>query len=391
MHYYRLESQNDSRPLNDHEMLACIIEEAGKLNRHDVTHLLRYSQLTSEPTASLFSLLDEVMARIKADASRQQAAAEHPGFKGTKLADGISTKVFNRKKCRRSDEHSSDVKSTQRGLRKKSKPKKANISNSQSVKNIPARFLRVSDSKCEEKEPKRLSTSRNFRLKSRDEIAKSIAQSSPKLKSGKHHEPLEKPVTPASYFSLSTIRHNNQSKKSSDVKKRLNESKSSKHSKCASIQSAAGTIVSKFKMNSMFLRNMKKSSNPRSAERSKQEAADKIQVINDGSQSGRLVRLTVNTGKNSGAPLVQINNILGDVSKVKSGALSKHDSLKKACKEPTGAASDKGRSRSRKSPSIEIATDHDRLKVQSLLKKSNAAYDKQAIASYLRKNRLVNV
>jgi hypothetical protein len=39
--YYRLESQNDRKSLSDHEMLACIIEEAGKLNRYDVTHLLR--------------------------------------------------------------------------------------------------------------------------------------------------------------------------------------------------------------------------------------------------------------------------------------------------------------------------------------------------------------
>jgi hypothetical protein len=39
--YYRLESQNDHKHLSDHEMLASIIEEAGKLNRHDVTHLIR--------------------------------------------------------------------------------------------------------------------------------------------------------------------------------------------------------------------------------------------------------------------------------------------------------------------------------------------------------------
>lgn len=390
MRYYRLESQNDRKPLTDHEMLACIIEEAGKLNRHDVAHLLRYPRLTSDQRAPLFGLLEEVMDKIRAEARLCKSDHEQPGSKATKLADAISTKVFNRKKCRRSDDHSSDVKSTQRALRKKSKPKKANISNSQSVKNIPARFLRISDSKGEDHDAKRLSTSRNFRLKSRDEIAKSIAQSSPKLKSGKHHEPADKPVTPASYFSLSTIRHD-PSKKSSDAKKRLNESKSSKHSKCASIQSAAGTAVSKFKMNSLFLRHMKKSSNPRSAERSKQDGPDKIQLIGEGSQSGRLVRLTVNTGKSSGAPLVQINNILGDVSKVKSGALSKHDSLKKAGREQAGAASDKGRSKSRKSPSIETAPDHDRLKVQTLLKKSTAACDKQAIASYLRKNRLVNV
>lgn len=329
------------------------------------------------------------MCRIKSEDIRQQTAAEQPAFKGGKYMDTISAKVFNRKKCRRSVDHSSDVKSTQRGQRKKSKPKKTNNSNTQSVKNIPARFLRISDSKCDETEAKRLSTSRNFRLKSRDEIAKSIAQSSPRLKSGKHHETAEKPATPASYFSLSTIRHN-PCKKSSDGKKKLNESKSSKHSKCASIQSAAGTIANKFKMNSMFLKNMKKSSNPKSAERSKQDASEKIQFINEGGQSGRLVRLTVNTGKNSGAPLVQINNIVGDVSKVKSGTLSKHDSLKKVNRD-AAAGSEKGRSRSRKSPSIEIATDHERLKVQTLLKKSNPAYDKQAIASYLRKNRLVNV
>lgn len=39
--YYRLESQNNGKELHDSDMLACIIEEAAKLHKNEIKHLVR--------------------------------------------------------------------------------------------------------------------------------------------------------------------------------------------------------------------------------------------------------------------------------------------------------------------------------------------------------------
>lgn len=349
------------------------------------------------------------MGRIKGQDknSTQRKSGNDDLFKNVlyNKVDKATAKVFNRKKCRRSIENSSEAKSSYRAAvlaSKKSKLKKKD-GVTQSVKSIPSRFLRISDpNKHDDKDDKRLISGKNFRLKSRDEIAKSIAQSSPRLRSNKHYETFDKGTNNnhASYFSLSTAHNPGFStlKKKSIEPRKLNESKSSKHSKCASIQSGNAISLNKFKMNSLFLKQMKKSTTTTSQKSVEKDRTDKVNLVhfnNDQNHPSRTLRLTVNTTKNN-VPLVQINNIMSEMRNPNASTISKHEPLKKhptreGTSSPGKLSSGNNRSKSRKSPSIEIAVDNERMKLQSLLKKNNQAYDKQAIASYLRKNRLVNV
>lgn len=115
----------------------------------------------------------------------------------------------------------------------------------------------------------------------------------------------------------------------------------------------------------------------------------------DRSRESKMVKLTVSTCKNR-APIVQINNIVGDINQANSqvdASTSRISRPKAGLFKTTRVEMHRTtdcRSQSRKSPSIEIALESDRTRLSGLLKK-NQAYDRKAIADYLKKNRLLGV
>lgn len=190
----------------------------------------------------------------------------------------------------------------------------------------------------------------------------------------------------------------------------------------AQLATEAISSQSKLKLTSLFLSNLHSPRQARTS-RDRRNATNATPHLDNLSQGGRMMRLTVTSGKNSG-PLVQINNIVGDVKEttnINRGVMnssSAHNILYDAGQQTSNTSSQvilgmgsgkarpsksskllsggkyvtQKRSRSRKSPSLELqSADLEKTNLSPKPSKKTPNYDKKAIASYLQKNRLLNL
>lgn len=207
-----------------------------------------------------------------------------------------------------------------------------------------------------------------------------------------------------------------------ESKSNMNDSKGSRHSKCHSICNQ-NKSHSKLSSNALFLSKMKSKVQERLLERVEKESephyssmehiSKKTQASHLKSKgipflqldrepnSSKMLHLTLNNSKHTVAPLVQINNIMGDLkepgsSKLSSTKFSRNErgpasskKIRRSAKElKLGVGSCDSRSRI-KSPSPDLLNpESERNKTHSLLKKLGEKYNKQKIAHYLSKNRV---
>lgn len=190
----------------------------------------------------------------------------------------------------------------------------------------------------------------------------------------------------------------------------------------AQLATEAISSQSKLKLTSLFLSNLHSPTQAKTS-RDRRNATNNMPQMDNLSQGGRMMRLTVTSGKNSG-PLVQINNIVGDVKEttnINRGVMnssSAHNILYDGSQQTANNSSQviqglgsgkvrpaksskllsggkqlaQKRSRSRKSPSLELQSmEMEKTHMSPKPSKKASHYDKQAIANYLQKNRLVNL
>jgi hypothetical protein len=301
-----------------------------------------------------------------------------------------NTRVFSRKRKDKNPNNSGDFKSAK-------KAKKSKVSKKDSVRSeLPLRFLKqsVGTRKSREKRDDRTQLShRQARLKSREESI-TYAPHSPRSKlQEKSLSRIHAGLTPASNYSMNQMKKT----KRDEIPKKLSaEKRPVKQNKTGTGQGCSDSRP-KLKIDSFYLGNAKKdrqSTQAKSTERIKHESStDRLQIVPEGMRSNKLVRLTLNTCKSS-MPLVQINNIVGDIKESSqinrsSNFTSRTETaIYRPAKEQFRSSD--SRARSRKSPSTEIAMESERTRISSILKK-NQAYDKKLIANYLQRNRLVNL
>ena len=172
----------------------------------------------------------------------------------------------------------------------------------------------------------------------------------------------------------------------------------------AQVASESISSQSKLKLTSLFLSHLHSPTQAKSGKERRNTTNTTTHI--DG---GRMMRLTVTSAKNA-APLVQINNIVGeikDTTQINKGVMNSSTlpngpvdysadgrvMQSQSSKQYVGGklASQK-RSRSKQSPSLEkqsIEMERTHLSPKQVRRVSQ--YDKQAIATYLQKNRLVNL
>jgi hypothetical protein len=190
----------------------------------------------------------------------------------------------------------------------------------------------------------------------------------------------------------------------------------------AQVATEAISSQSKLKLTSLFLSNLHSPTQAKTS-RDRRNIPNASAQIDTGN-GGRMMRLTVTSGKHD-APLVQINNIVGEIketTQINRGANSSSEQnlLFEGVQNNTntstshlygrianpkprssqlskvrsgGKQATHKRSRSRKSPSLEFQSIEATEKATYSPKqpKKSTHYDKQAIASYLQKNRLLNL
>lgn len=289
-----------------------------------------------------------------------------------------NNRVFSRKRQRKNPNNSSGFNSSKKSKKSKSNQRDSKNSDFQ----LPLRFLKSSKTKqaSNREETGFPQSSRTTKIKSREESMKQLHHSPRSKRNDKSLSRIGPVATPASNFSMTNLR-----KPAKDKQKKSTDKRSSGISKTESLHSMVHKP--KLKISSVHMTNSKKE-NSRSSDQTKIESStDRLHGLD--SRGNRQVRLTLNTCK-SNAPLVQINNIVGDIKDSRMSRPQLQSSIVEGSKTGRDGSRSNERGKSRKNPSIEIALDSERLRISSFLKK-NQAYDKKLIANYLQKNRLLNL
>lgn len=220
-----------------------------------------------------------------------------------------NTRVFSRKRKDKNPNNSGDFKSAK-------KAKKSKVSKKDSVRyELPLRFLKqsVGTRKSREKRDDRTQLShRQARLKSREESITYVPHSPRSKLQEKSLSRIHAGLTPAGNYSMNQMKKT----KRDDIPKKLSaEKRPVKQNKTGTGQGCSDSRP-KLKIDPFYLGNTKKdrqSTHAKSTERIKHESStDRLQIVSEGIRSNKLVRLTLNTCKSS-MPLVQINNIVGDI------------------------------------------------------------------------------
>jgi len=399
--YYNIESQNDHRILNDTERLAIIIMEAGKLSYRELVYELSREDGIKRMILEIF-MKDRPngLHRVHSEGEREKSTAAN-GLAFFQRPLQKSQKQLGQTASAKKVSHAGSCKSKKRG-------KGQDLTNGElqnrGQKKLPLRFLRSSGNRKIDRTDEiqsLTSHSKQTKTKARDESGFRPAHAnSPHSKKADYLFPgsLHSNVclTPGSNRSGSTLHRKVRAKVQRDKEPRtLNDSKDSKHSKGQSMQSGQPSST-KLHLNSAFLHNARNATGKSLEKLSRERVGSPVDIPDALSQ--RFLRVTLSRCKNT-SPLVQINNILGNIKDPSTTSKGLGGSQISGLRGfPTSStqgkdnnqSSDRQKSRSRKSPSIEIALDSERLRIQSLLRVKQG-YPKQFIANYLSKNRLANL
>lgn len=341
-------------------------------------------------------MIDELMNRIKKKPERPSNNLEIEDIPTHDLEimhKGVerNTRVFSRKRKNKNPNNSSEFRSAK-------KTKKGKTTKKESIRSeLPLRFLKQSIGPKKSRERRDEHTqlsSRPIRMKSREESLNHVTHSPRSKLPDKSYSRALAGLTPGGNYSMNQFKK----PKREEISKKSSADKKSARNMKPGLSLTGSDSRTKLKLNSLYLGNTKKEKpipQAKSTERTKLESStERLNLGGEGVRSsGKLVKLTFNTSKST-MPLVQINNIVGDIRE--SSQINRSSNFtsrtETAIYRPAKEAfrSSDSRAKSRKSPSIEIALDSERTRISSILKK-NQAYDKKLIANYLQRNRLVNL